>query len=137
MKQGLAGQGVILFDGVCNLCNGAVQFIIRRDPQGYFYYAALQSEAGQRLLKQYHHTTTEINTIILVQNGRCYTQSTAALLIARKLTGVWPLLSAFIAIPGFLRNPIYHYVARNRYKWFGKTAECMMPTPKIKQRFLE
>jgi predicted DCC family thiol-disulfide oxidoreductase YuxK len=137
MEQDLAGHGVILFDGVCNLCNSAVQFIIRHDPQGYYYYAALQSEAGQRLLQQHHQPTTEINTIILIQNRKAYTKSTAALLIARELTGLWPLLAVFIVIPAFLRNPIYNFIARNRYKWFGQTAECMMPTPEIKLRFLD
>ena len=137
MDQELAVHGVVLFDGVCNLCNGAVQFIISRDPKGYFNYAALQSEAGQRLLEVYHHSRTEINTIILIQNGKRYTKSTAALLVARRLTSLWPLLSVFIVIPRFLRDPIYDYIARNRYKWFGQKAECRIPTAEIKLRFLE
>lgn len=137
MDQELAVHGVILFDGVCNLCNGAVQFIISHDPKGYFNYAALQSEAGQRSLEEFHHSRTEINTIIFIQNGKRYTKSTAALLITRKLSGLWPLLSVFIVIPRFLRDPIYDYIARNRYKWFGQKAECMIPTAEIKLRFLE
>jgi predicted DCC family thiol-disulfide oxidoreductase YuxK len=137
MNQDLAGHGVILFDGVCNLCNSAVQFIIRRDSKFYFYYAAIQSEAGQRVLAQYHFPLNEINSIILLQNGKRYTKSTAALLIARQLTGLWPLIYIFIVIPKPLRDPIYNYIARNRYKWFGQKVECMLPTPEMKRRFLE
>jgi predicted DCC family thiol-disulfide oxidoreductase YuxK len=136
MEKDLPGHGIILFDGVCNLCNGVVQFIIRRDPNRYFYYAALQSEAGVQLLKQYHQLTMEINTVILIQNGKIYTKSTAALLLARKLSGLWPILAIFIVIPRFLRDPIYDWVARNRYKWFGQKTECMIPTPETKKRFL-
>jgi predicted DCC family thiol-disulfide oxidoreductase YuxK len=137
MEKDLAAHGVILFDGVCNLCNGVVQFIIPRDPNRYFYYAALQSDAGYKLRKQYHLSTTEINTFILVQNGEIYTKSTAALLVARKLPGLWSLLAAFIVIPRFLRDPIYDWVSRNRYKWFGQKTECMMPTAETKLRFLD
>ncbi|QGQ98264.1 thiol-disulfide oxidoreductase DCC family protein [Paenibacillus psychroresistens] len=137
MEKDLTAHGVILFDGVCNLCNGVVQFIIPRDPNRYFYYAALQSDAGYQLLKQYHLSTTEINTFILVRNGKIYTKSTAALLVARKLPGLWSLLAAFIVVPRFLRDPIYDWVARNRYKWFGQKTECMMPTAETKMRFLD
>jgi predicted DCC family thiol-disulfide oxidoreductase YuxK len=137
MEKDLSAHGIILFDGVCNLCNGVVQFIIPRDPNRYFYYAALQSEAGHQLMKQYHHSTKEINSVILIQNGKLYTKSTAALLMARKLPGLWSILAIFIVIPRFLRDPIYNWVARNRYKWFGQKKECMMPTPETKMRFLE
>jgi predicted DCC family thiol-disulfide oxidoreductase YuxK len=137
MEQDLSKHGVILFDGVCNLCNRVVLFIIPRDPNRYFYYAALQSEAGHQLLKQYHLPTEEINSIILIQNGKLNTKSTAALLVARKLPGFWPFLAVLMVIPRFLRDPIYDWIARNRYKWFGQKMECMIPTPDIKQRFLD
>jgi predicted DCC family thiol-disulfide oxidoreductase YuxK len=137
MEKELSGHGIILFDGVCNLCNRVVQFIIPRDSNRYFYYAALQSNVGQQLLKQYHLSSMEINTVILIQNGKLYTKSTAALLVARKLPGLWPILVIFILIPRFIRDPIYDWVARNRYKWFGQKSECMMPTAETKMRFLE
>jgi predicted DCC family thiol-disulfide oxidoreductase YuxK len=137
MEKDLSSHGIILFDGVCNLCNRAVQFIIPRDPNRYFYYAAMQSDAGNQLLNQYHLSTKEINTVILIQNGKLYTKSTAALLVVRKLPGLWSILAIFIVIPRFLRDPIYDWVARNRYKWFGQKTECMMPTPETKTRFLE
>jgi predicted DCC family thiol-disulfide oxidoreductase YuxK len=136
MEEDLSGHGIILFDGVCNLCNHVVQFIIPRDPNRYFYFAALQSNVGHQLLKQYHLSIKEISTVILIQNDKHYTKSTAVLLLARRLPGLWPILAIFIIIPRFLRDPIYDWVARNRYKWFGQKTECMMPTPEIKTRFL-
>ncbi|MEX2460596.1 MAG: thiol-disulfide oxidoreductase DCC family protein [Paenibacillaceae bacterium] len=137
MEKDLSSHGIILFDGVCNLCNRVVKFMIPRDPNRYFYYAALQSDAGDQLLKQYPLSTKEINTIILIQNGKLYTKSTAALLVARKLPGLWPVLAIFMVIPRFLRDPIYEWIARNRYKWFGQKTECMMPTLETKMRFLK
>ncbi len=107
MDQDKSKHGIILFDGVCNLCNHVVQFIIPRDRKGYFYFAALQSETGKQLLKQYLLPAHEINTVILIQQGKAYTKSTAALLIARKLLALWPALSIFIVIPKFIRDPFY------------------------------
>jgi predicted DCC family thiol-disulfide oxidoreductase YuxK len=129
-------EGIVLFDGVCNLCNQSVQFIIKRDPKNYFRFAALQSDQGQLLLEQYSIPVDVIDTIVLVENNKTYTQSTAALRIARKLNRLWFLLYIFILIPPFLRNPIYRFIARNRYKWFGKKDSCMMPDPELKSRFL-
>jgi predicted DCC family thiol-disulfide oxidoreductase YuxK len=137
MNKDVSSHGIILFDGVCNLCNQVVQFIIPRDPKQYYYFAASQSDAGQLLLEQYHYLTKEINTVILIREGQLYTKSTAVLLLVRKLTGFWPLLSVFIIIPRFIRDPIYDWIAKNRYKWFGQREVCMMPTPEMKQRFLD
>jgi predicted DCC family thiol-disulfide oxidoreductase YuxK len=137
MERDLSSHGIILFDGVCNLCNRFVQFIIPRDPKGYFYFAALQSDVGQQILKQYHLSIKEISTVILIQNGKHYTKSTASLLVARKLPGLWRILAIFIVLPRLLRDPIYNWAARNRYKWFGQKTECMMPAPETKTRFLE
>jgi predicted DCC family thiol-disulfide oxidoreductase YuxK len=114
-----------------------VQFIIPRDPKKYYYFAALQSDAGQLLLEQNHLSTNKINTVILIRNGQLYTKSTAVLLLVRKLTGLWPLLSVFMIIPRFIRDPIYDWIAKNRYKWFGQRKTCMMPTPETKLRFLD
>lgn len=126
-------QSVILFDGVCNLCNGAVTFIIDRDPEGHFAFAPLQSEVALELLGK---QAESLESIVLVENGVRYTESTAALRIARNLRGPWPLLYSFIVVPRALRDRVYRLVARNRYRWFGKRDSCRLPTPELRQRFL-
>ena len=129
-------QSVILFDGVCNLCNGFVQFVIRNDRKGKFKFASLQSEFSQRELSTWNIDHQQISTVILLDGGRIYSKSTAALKIFRKLDGFWPLLFVFIVVPKFLRDAVYNTVAKNRYKWFGKKESCMLPTPELKDRFL-
>ncbi|MDD9271438.1 thiol-disulfide oxidoreductase DCC family protein [Paenibacillus sp. GCM10023248] len=130
-------EAVILFDGVCNLCSGAVQFILRNDPKGYFRFASLQSAAGQRLLERHGLPVSTISTIVLIENGRAYTRSSAVLRIARRLRGAYPLAYAAIVIPAPLRNLGYDFVARSRYRWFGRAEQCMLPNPAYRQRFLE
>jgi predicted DCC family thiol-disulfide oxidoreductase YuxK len=129
-------QPIVLFDGVCNLCNGAVQFIIRHDKKNIFMFASLQSEVGRKILEQYNFPLDELNSFILIENNKAYTRSTGALRVAKKLNGLWPLLYGFIIIPKLLRDGIYNWVAGNRYKWFGKKDACMIPTPELKARFL-
>jgi predicted DCC family thiol-disulfide oxidoreductase YuxK len=129
-------QPIVLFDGVCNLCNGAVQFIIRHDKKNIFMFASLQSEVGRKILEQYNFPLDELNSFILIENNKAYTRSTGALRVAKKLNGLWPLLYGFIIIPKFIRDSIYNWVAGNRYKWFGKKDACMIPTPELKARFL-
>jgi predicted DCC family thiol-disulfide oxidoreductase YuxK len=124
---------VVLFDGVCNLCNGAVRFLIARDPSARFRLAALQSEAARRLLGK----QPPLESIVLVEAGRTYTKSAAALRIALGLRFPWPLLYAFLLVPRPLRDAVYDWVARHRYGWFGKREVCMVPTPEIRGRFLE
>jgi predicted DCC family thiol-disulfide oxidoreductase YuxK len=136
MKTEQAIYAIIIFDGECNLCERAVQFIIPRDPQKRFRFAANQSEVGQRLLEPYHFSKDQINTIILIRDERLYTKSDAVLQVTRKLSGFWPILYSFVVIPKAIRDPIYQWIARNRYKWFGKKDHCMMPSPDIKSRFL-
>ncbi|SOD11171.1 thiol-disulfide oxidoreductase DCC family protein [Pedobacter xixiisoli] len=128
---------VIFFDGVCNLCNGAVQFVIKRDKQNYFKFAALQSDFAYKTLKKFTLQVKQGNSFVLLENGKVYEQSTAALKVARKLGGLWPILYIFIVIPPFLRNAIYRFIARNRYKWFGKQESCWVPTPALRSRFLD
>ncbi len=128
---------IILFDGVCNLCSGSVQFIIARDANKVFRFASLQSEIGKQLLIQYQLPTTDFNTIVFIENNIVYTKSTAALRIARKLDGFWYLLYAFILVPTFIRNAVYDYIGRNRYRFWGKKEECWLPTADMKSRFLE
>ncbi|NUM79858.1 thiol-disulfide oxidoreductase DCC family protein [bacterium] len=128
---------IILFDGVCNLCNGSVLFIIRRDPKARFRFASLQSTYGENFLKHNNLSTEEYDSIVLIEGGRFYTQSTAALRIAKRLNGAWPLLYAGIIIPKFIRDAMYNVIAKNRYRWFGKKDVCMIPTPELRSRFME
>ncbi|UKS26582.1 thiol-disulfide oxidoreductase DCC family protein [Paenibacillus sp. HWE-109] len=137
MTQPTHDPAIVLFDGVCNLCSGAVQFILRNDPEGIFRFASLQSAIGQQLLARHNLPTDIISTIVLIEGGRAYTRSTAALRIARRLRGAWPAAYAAILIPAPLRNLVYGFIARNRYRWFGQTEQCMLPTPAYKQRFLD
>lgn len=127
---------IILFDGICNLCSGAVQFIIKHDPKGKFLFASLQSEAGQGLLKKYELPLDNFNSFILLQDENVYTKSTGALKVARQIKGAWSWLYIFIIIPAFIRDAVYIWVSKNRYKWFGKKDTCMIPTPELKARFL-
>ncbi|CAN5908482.1 thiol-disulfide oxidoreductase DCC family protein [soil metagenome] len=130
------GEAVLLFDGVCNLCNGAVLFVIDRDPEGYFRFAPLQSDFAQRLLDHHGCGEADLSSMVLLEEGRCYTRSTAALRIARRLPGLWPLLFAFIVVPRPVRDAVYDWIARNRYRWFGRTESCRIPTPALSGRFL-
>ena len=127
---------VILFDGVCNLCNGFVQFIIERDPRAQFRFASLQSAAAAALLNGHLSTGPIPDSVVLVEGDRIYTQSTAALRVARGLGFPWSLSYAFIVVPKPLRDAAYAWVARNRYQWFGKRDVCMVPTPELRSRFL-
>lgn len=126
----------ILFDGVCNLCNTLVQFVIRHDPAGRFRFAALQSASGQALLSQHGLRTHDFDTFVYIRNGTAHTQSTAGLLVMRDLGGGWQLLYALIIVPRFIRDAVYAAIARNRYRFFGRKDACMIPTPELKSRFL-
>lgn len=126
----------ILFDGVCNLCNGSVVFIIKRDKKDLFRFAAIQSDEGQELIKKHKIDTLKVDSILLIDGERYFSKSTAALKIARYLSGGYPLLYGFMILPRFFRNWVYDIIARNRYKWFGKKESCMIPTPELKSKFL-
>lgn len=128
---------ILLFDGVCTLCNSLVGFVIRRDPKRMFRFASLQSDTGQRLLQQVKLPSSQLDTFVLIEGDRYYTKSTAALHLFKKLGWLWPLLYLLIIVPRPLRDMVYHWVARNRYKWFGKKDQCMIPTPEIQERFLD
>ena len=127
---------IILFDGVCNLCNSSVQFVIRHDKQKLFRFASLQSEAGQALLKEYHLPETTFNSFVFIKNGKPFLKSTAALMVAKELTGIVKIMYLFIIVPSFIRNAVYNVIAKNRYKWFGKQETCMLPTADLQSRFL-
>ena len=126
----------ILFDGVCNLCNGFVVFIIKRDPEAKFKFASLQSEEGERVQEEFNLEPHDIRTMVLVDNDKFYVKSDAALRILKELSGLWSLLYYFIFVPRPIRDFVYDIVARNRYRWFGRQDECMVPTPELKKRFL-
>ena len=128
---------VVLFDGVCNLCAWAVQFIIERDPEGAIRFAPLQSATAQHLMATHGLEPGSLDSFVLVEAGQAYTQSTAALKVARHLSGLWPMCHICIILPHFVRDPIYRWIARNRYRWFGKKDSCMLPTPALRARFLD
>jgi predicted DCC family thiol-disulfide oxidoreductase YuxK len=126
---------IVLFDDVCSLCNASVQFIIARDPRGVFCFASLQSETGKALRKKFD--VPEVDSLVLIENGRYYTKSSAALRICRRLAGAWKLFYIFWLVPKPLRDYIYDFVAKHWYEWFGKRDHCLMPTPDIRARFLD
>ncbi|MBC7722035.1 MAG: thiol-disulfide oxidoreductase DCC family protein [Pedobacter sp.] len=130
-------QPIILFDGVCNLCNSSVQFVIKHDAQKQFLFASLQSNFGQQVLAKYNLPNTNFNSFILLKNGKVYQKSTAALLVAKQLQGAVGWLYLFMVVPGFIRNRVYNIIAKNRYKWFGKQDTCWLPTAELKGRFLD
>ena len=128
---------VILFDGVCNFCNGTVNFVLKQDRKDVFRFAALQSEAGRRLLEKYKLSTEEFDSFVLLDEGKIYKKSAAALRVMNKLPWFWKEVQLFRVIPTPFRDAIYDFIARNRYKWFGKKDQCMIPTLEIKSRFLD
>jgi predicted DCC family thiol-disulfide oxidoreductase YuxK len=133
----VAESSVILFDGVCNLCNGIVQFIIKRDPNGKFRFASLQSACGQKLLGKFGLPSNEFDSIVLIQGEQYFLKSSAGLRILKELGGLWKLLLVFTYLPAPFRDFIYDQIARSRYRIFGKRESCMIPTPELKARFLD
>ena len=132
-----SNKKIILFDGVCNLCNSSVQFAIKRDENDIFRYAAIQSETGKKLLDQRNIDTNEIDSIILIEpNIAYYTKSTAALEIGKDLKGLGTISSILLWLPESFRNIVYDFVAANRYKWYGKKEACMIPTEELKSKFI-
>ncbi|MDM7923583.1 MAG: thiol-disulfide oxidoreductase DCC family protein [Pyrinomonadaceae bacterium] len=129
-------SAIILFDGVCNFCNSSINFVIEHDSKGYFKFAPLQSAAGEELIAKHGIDTAETDSVILVEDGKAYTHSAAALRIARHLDGIWSLGYWLIAVPRQLRDLVYRFIAKHRYRLFGRRDACMMPTPDVRARFL-
>ena len=127
---------IVLFDGVCNFCDSSVNFIIEHDRAGYFKFAPLQSEIGEKLLAENKINKIETDSVVLIEDGRVYTHSTAALRVARRLDGAWRWLSYLSVVPRPIRDAAYKLFARYRYRLFGKKDECMLPSPEIRARFL-
>lgn len=129
---------LVLFDGVCNLCNSSINYVIKHDKDSIFMFAPLQGEAGQQVIKHYKLDTTQTDSILLYsENNGLKIKSTAALAIASKLGFPRNLLSIFYIVPAFMRNWVYDYIAKNRYKWYGEKDACMIPTPELKAKFLQ
>jgi predicted DCC family thiol-disulfide oxidoreductase YuxK len=130
-------KAIVLFDGVCNFCNSSVNFILRRDREGIFRFAALQSDAGRKLLAQAGLQHRDLDSMVLIEGGQIAVKSTAALRAARRLPGLWPMAGLLLAIPRGLRDWGYDAFAARRYRWFGRRDVCMVPTAEIRSRFLD
>lgn len=128
---------LVLYDGACNLCVGSVRFVTARDSRGRVRFASMQSPIGQRLLARFGLPGDEFKTFVLVEAGQHFTRSTAALRTARYLDGWWPWLYALIAVPRPIRDAVYDWVARNRYRWFGRRESCLVPDPGLRDRFID
>ncbi|WP_408004049.1 thiol-disulfide oxidoreductase DCC family protein [Psychroserpens sp.] len=138
MTQIPKGKQLILFDGVCNLCNSSVQYVINHDKQNRFLFAPLQSEIGESIIKDFNIDRSKTDSILLYSEDKGLAiKSTAALKISKHLGFPRNLLSVFTIVPPFIRNWVYDYIAKNRYKWYGKRDECMIPTPELKSKFLQ
>jgi len=133
----LSNEHLILFDGICNLCNSSVQYIIKHDEQALFSFASLQSDFGKQQLASHGLLPEQLDSIVYIHGNQRYVKSTAALKIAKRLDGPVKFLYAFIIIPAPIRDIVYNWIARNRYKWFGKQQHCMLPTSDTKKRFVD
>jgi predicted DCC family thiol-disulfide oxidoreductase YuxK len=132
----IGDKSLLLFDGVCDLCNGAVNFVIERDLNNHFVFASLQSEVGQQIAHKYNLPKGDFNSMVLLKNGKIFLRSNAALEVTKGLTGSWQLLYGFKIIPRFIRDWVYNIVSENRYKWFGRQDQCRMPSVKNQSRFI-
>ncbi|WP_280206388.1 thiol-disulfide oxidoreductase DCC family protein [Brevibacillus sp. AY1] len=131
-------EAILLYDGVCHMCHSSVQFVLRHNDNEDVYFASLQSEMAQKLLATHGYSTVELQSVVFIEDDRLYTKSDAALRVGKKLNGGWRTLSLIgLAVPRFIRDPIYTWIARNRYRWFGKSEQCLLPTPEVRARFLD
>ena len=127
---------IILFDGVCNFCNSAINFVLKQDRKGIFRFAPLQSEAGQKLLQEHNLSTKEFDSFVLIDNGKVYKKSAASLRVMNRLPWYWKEAQILRIVPTVFRDAIYDFIASNRYKWFGKKDQCMIPTREMRSKFL-
>jgi len=127
---------ILLFDGVCNFCSDAVRFLVPRDPKGRLRFAALQSDTGAEIQLRFGLDPADLDSVVLVEGGRCHTKSGAALRVAGKLSGAWPLFAVLLVIPWPLRDWAYDRFAERRYRWFGRSDACLVPSPQLRERFL-
>lgn len=131
-----SNKSIVLFDGLCNLCNSSVLFILKHDKKEQFLFASLQSDASTKLLLHLNNKKMELNSIVLVEGTKVYYKSTAVLQIAKKLDSFWSGFYIFIIVPQFIRDFIYDFIVKNRYKWFGKRSDCKVYNIKYKERFI-
>lgn len=129
-------KSLILFDGVCTLCNASIDFVMKRDRKNRFLVGALQEPISKKVLSDFKVAPAYLDSLVLLEHGKIYFRSTAALRIAKRLGGLWPALYLFILIPSFVRDPIYDWIGRNRYRWFGKKSTCRIPTAEERSKFL-
>ena len=129
-------KSIILFDGVCTLCNASIDFILKRDDRDHFLVGALQEDSAKKFLSSFEVNPSYLDSLVLIEEGKIYFKSTAALKIAKNLRGLWPICYPLIFIPAFLRDPIYDWIGKNRYRWFGKKNTCRIPTPEERVKFL-
>lgn len=127
---------IVLFDGVCNLCTGVVKFSVKQDKKGKLRYASLQSEVAKTIMRKHNLDENQLKTFVFVDNDKIYTRSTAGLKLLSSFGGLWTLVYAFIIVPRPIRDAVYDFISRNRYRWFGKEESCMIPSPEIRARFL-
>ncbi len=132
----MSDRPIILFDGVCNLCDGFVQFVIRHDAAGKFRFASLQSEVGAEILQQHNLPKDQLSSVVLSDGDRFYVKSNAALRVIKELSAPWNWLGLLLVLPRSLRDWGYDWIASHRYRWFGRRDSCMMPTPELRERFL-
>lgn len=136
MNEELNNKTILLFDGYCNLCQSSVQFVLKHEKKPEIYFASLQSESGIKLLNYYGINPNKVDSLVLIENNKAFIKSSAALRVLKYLKGMYPLGFGFIIIPDFIRNVVYDFIAKNRYKWYGKTDSCMMPDKDLMKRFL-
>ncbi len=137
MSNHNGNKKIVLFDGVCNLCSSSVQFILKKDKKDQFLFGSLQGSAGQHYLHKYQLPPNTFHSFMLVEGDKLYIRSSAALRMLKHIGGAWGLLYGLIIVPRFIRDGIYNVIAKNRYKWFGKKEACWIPTPALKQKFLD
>ena len=130
-------KSIILFDGLCNLCNSSVQFILKHEKNQNFLFASLQSDACAKILLQLNYKNNDLNSLVLIEGNKIYKKSTAALRIIKELKPMWHWFYILIIVPKFIRDSVYDLIAKNRYRWFGKKNTCMVPSPEIQERFLK
>ncbi|QJD83404.1 thiol-disulfide oxidoreductase DCC family protein [Cohnella herbarum] len=135
--NGRAEPIILLIDGQCNLCHWITRFVIKRDPTAKFRFASLQSDRGRMLLKSGKLSTTDLDTFVMIDNGRYYTKSSAALRVCRKIGGAWGLLYGGMVVPRAIRDKVYEFIARHRYRWFGYNESCLIPTENVRKRFVD
>lgn len=136
MNNILRNKTILLFDGYCNLCHSSVQFVLKHERRQELYFTSLQSPVGIEILKHYKIDANKIDSLVLIEKNIAYTKSSAALRLGKYLKGIYLLGYAFIIIPPFIRNGVYDFIAKNRYKWYGKQDSCIMPDENLAKRFL-